>query len=142
MTDDFPRLSRKERLILELLINHGEMYGLEMVKTAPGELKRGTVYVTLGRMADKGYVESRQVKDPEDPRLPQRVFLPTGDGRRVFQAWKTARAALAGAIVCYSRSPLTPDERLEARAGRVGLVDEEERRPLGDERRDPPQDPG
>ncbi len=92
---DFPRLSRKERLILELLINQGEMYGLEMVKTAPHDLKRGTVYVTLGRMADKGYVDSRQVKAPGDPGLPKRIFRPTGYGQRVFHAWEMARAALA-----------------------------------------------
>ncbi|MCP5108749.1 MAG: sterol desaturase family protein, partial [bacterium] len=30
--DEIPRLSRKERLILELLINRGEAYGLELVK--------------------------------------------------------------------------------------------------------------
>ncbi len=78
MSDYFPRLSRKERLILDLLIDQGEMYGLEMVKTAPHDLKRGTVYVTFGRMADKGYVDSRQVKEPGDPGLPKRLFRATG----------------------------------------------------------------
>ncbi len=96
--DEIPRLSRKERLILDLLINEGEMYGLEMVKTAPHDLKRGTVYVTLGRMADKGYVESRQVKEPGDPGLPKRLFRATGYGQRVFHAWELARAAMAGGL--------------------------------------------
>ncbi len=96
---DFPRLSRKEDLILELLINKCEMYGLEMVKTAPHDLKRGTVYVILSRMADKGYVESRQVKDPGDPGLPKRLFRSTGHGQRVFQAWELARAAMAEGMV-------------------------------------------
>ena len=96
MHDEIPTLSRKERLILELLINKGEMYGLEMVKAAPHDLKRGTVYVTLGRMADKGYVDSRQVKEPGDAGLPKRIFRPTGFGKRVFHAWEMARAALAG----------------------------------------------
>ncbi len=85
MTDEIPRLSRKERLIVELLINRGEMYGLEMVKTAPHELKRGTVYVTLGRMADKGYVESRQIKEPGDPGLPKRLFRATGRGQLLWE---------------------------------------------------------
>lgn len=96
--DEIPRLSRKERLILELLINQGEMYGLEMVKTAPHDLKRGTVYVTLGRMADKGYVESRQVKEPNDPGLPKRLFKATGHGKRVFHAWEMVRTTLAGSM--------------------------------------------
>ncbi len=96
MQDEIPNLSRKERIILELLIVRGQAYGLELVKTAPHELKRGTVYVTLGRMADKGYVESEQIKEPGDPGLPKRVFRPTGHGRRVFHAWEMARAAWAG----------------------------------------------
>ncbi len=96
MTDGFSRLSRKERVILEFLINRGEMYGLEMVKTAPHELKRGTVYVTLGRMADKGYVDSRQVKEPGDPGLPKRLFRATGYGQRVFHALEMTRAVVVG----------------------------------------------
>lgn len=99
MMDDIPRLSRKERIILELLISKGEQYGLELVKARPHELKRGTVYVTLGRMADKGYVESRQVKEPGDPGLPKRIFRPTGYGQRVYQAWEMARAVMAGGVV-------------------------------------------
>ncbi len=97
--DDFPRLSRKERLILEMLINQGEMYGLEMVKASADQLKRGTVYVTLGRMADKGYVDSRQVKEPGDAGLPKRLFHATGYGQRVFHAWEMARAFLAEGMV-------------------------------------------
>ena len=93
--DDFPRLSRKERIILDLLINTGEMYGLELVKNSDGELKRGTVYVTLNRMAEKGYVESRQVDAPaHEGGLPRRKFTATGHGARVFQALEMARAAL------------------------------------------------
>ena len=61
---DIPRLTPKERLILDLLLNAPgcELYGLEMVKKSGGALKRGTVYVTLERMADKGYVTSREMK--------------------------------------------------------------------------------
>ena len=55
--DEIPKLSKKEAVILDLLVNQGSMYGLEMIR-ASDELKRGTVYVTLGRMAEKGYVES------------------------------------------------------------------------------------
>lgn len=98
---NIPRLSSKEIKILEFLIANGEMYGLELVAAAPGELKRGTVYVTLGRMADKGYVESRQVPGEEGAGgLPRRLFQATGYGARVLQAWELADSALAwkGAI--------------------------------------------
>jgi lipopolysaccharide export LptBFGC system permease protein LptF len=42
-----PRLSAKELLILELLVRDNAMYGLELVAASRGQLKRGTVYVTL-----------------------------------------------------------------------------------------------
>ncbi|HEX8367618.1 MAG TPA: hypothetical protein VF604_03545, partial [Pyrinomonadaceae bacterium] len=58
--NEFPKLSRKEFLILEMLIGKGEMFGLEMVEASEGNLKRGTIYVTLQRMGDKGYIESRE----------------------------------------------------------------------------------
>src|SRR5687767_470787 len=54
-----PRLSPKELLILELLVGHDDMYGLAMVTASRRRLKRGTVYVTLGRMEEKGYIASR-----------------------------------------------------------------------------------
>lgn len=88
-----PSLSKKEQRILQLLISNGEMYGLEMVK-ADSALKRGTIYVTLGRMADKGYVESRQVKEEGRPGLPKRVFRASALGARVYDAWQIAHAAI------------------------------------------------
>ena len=93
---DIPRLSPKEAKILQLLIASGEMYGLELVAAAPDELKRGTVYVTLGRMADKGYVDSRQVPGAEGAGgLPRRLFHATGHGARVLHAWEMASREFA-----------------------------------------------
>ncbi len=40
------------------------MYGLALVEQSAGPLKRGTVYLTLGRMEDKKYVESRTEAPP------------------------------------------------------------------------------
>jgi PadR family transcriptional regulator, regulatory protein PadR len=89
---EFPKLSRKEMLILEMLIGKGEMFGLEMVEASEGELKRGTIYVTLQRMGDKGYIESR-----EEPRqipeigIPRRKYSATGLGEKVYQTNLKAR---------------------------------------------------
>ena len=92
---DIPRRSPKEAIILQLLIANGEMYGLELVNAAPDKIKRGTVYVTLGRMADKGYVESRQVPGDEGTGgLPRRLFQATGYGARVLHAWELAASSL------------------------------------------------
>jgi DNA-binding PadR family transcriptional regulator len=86
-----PTLSPKESVILELLVRAREMYGLELVAASGGALKRGTVYVTLGRMEEKGYVASRlEDAPPAAGGLPRRIYAPTALGRRVLTAWTTA----------------------------------------------------
>jgi PadR family transcriptional regulator PadR len=83
-----PRLSGKETLILELLARDGERYGLQLVAGSKGRLKRGTVYVTLGRMADKGYVTSRAEEAPDGVGgLPRRLYEASPYGLRVLKAW-------------------------------------------------------
>jgi DNA-binding PadR family transcriptional regulator len=86
--DGLPSLPRKERLILELLVAEGPLYGLQLVKLSQGALKRGTVYATLARMESKGYVESEQESLPPGAiGLPRRIFRPTALGTRVLNAW-------------------------------------------------------
>lgn len=91
-----PSLSGKEALVLELLLENSakEMYGLEMVASSGDRLKRGTVYVTLDRMEDKGYVQSRQEdRRPDASGLPRRLYRITGYGRKILEAWQMAREA-------------------------------------------------
>jgi len=90
------RLSRTEQAILTLLISDGELFGLQLVERSDGAVKRGTVYVTLGRMQEKGYVESRT--EPPVPGaigLPRRLYRPTAYGVGVFRAWSRAARAIA-----------------------------------------------
>ena len=88
---DLPSFSATERLIIELLAAHEELFGLRMVELSDGRLKRGTVYVTLGRMQEKGYLESRQEPLPEGAiGLPRRLYRPTGLAMRILAAWKAA----------------------------------------------------
>jgi PadR family transcriptional regulator PadR len=59
-------------------------------------LKRGTVYVTLGRMEEKGFITSRQEDAPPAAGgLPRRVYEPTPLGRQVCRAWGRVRQQLA-----------------------------------------------
>jgi DNA-binding PadR family transcriptional regulator len=81
-------LSEKESLILELLSEGSEMYGLQLVAASRRRLKRGTVYVTLGRMEEKGYIASHLEDAPANAGgLPRRIYRPTALGRRVLAAW-------------------------------------------------------
>ena len=89
-------LPKKERLILEFLTSVGPMYGLQLVEHSDGALKRGTVYVTLGRMEAKGLVESQQ--EPLPPGgigLPRRLYRPTALGERMLRAWTAFTRELA-----------------------------------------------
>ena len=88
-------LSAKESLILELLVHQQEMYGLQLVAASRRRLKRGTVYVTLGRMEEKGYVTSRlEDAPPQAGGLPRRVYEATPLGRRVLTHWTEAGQVL------------------------------------------------
>jgi PadR family transcriptional regulator, regulatory protein PadR len=103
MNDRRPRmltLSSKESLILELLVQNQGMYGLQLVANSGGRLKRGTVYVTLGRMEGKGYITSRLEDPPADAGgMPRRLYQPTTLGRRVLKAWTSAAEHLVPEFV-------------------------------------------
>lgn len=85
-----PSLSQKEFVIMNLLIGaRKEMYGLELVNKSDGALKRGTIYVTLNRLEEKGYIASR-TEDAEGEAIPRRLYKPTGLGAKVFNALAAA----------------------------------------------------
>jgi PadR family transcriptional regulator, regulatory protein PadR len=90
-----PSISATESLILDLL-EAGERFGLEMVEISGGRLKRGSIYVTLGRMERKGFVESRQEERPPGAiGLPRRLYRATSYGLKVRDAYGLLREALA-----------------------------------------------
>jgi DNA-binding PadR family transcriptional regulator len=84
--NDLPGLSEKEYLILNLLIGSpAPMYGLAMVEQSDGKLKRGTIYTTLNRLEEKGYITSKR-EEAEAGLQPRRLYKPTGQGVKVFRA--------------------------------------------------------
>lgn len=79
---------------MQLLMKHGEMYGLQF--ESAGRLKRGTIYVTLGRMEAKNYIRSRQEEPlPGAIGLPRRMYKLTDYGTHVLHAWETYRDVFA-----------------------------------------------
>jgi PadR family transcriptional regulator PadR len=94
--EPLPSLSPKELLILRMLVVR-EMYGQELVKQSEGELKRGTVYVTLQRMEEKGFVTSTQEERPQsEGGIPRRRYRIAGEGQRVLHAYERFEALAAG----------------------------------------------
>ena len=92
--NDLTSLSPKEYEILQLLIEHGELYGLDMIKRSKA-LKRGSIYVLLSRMSDKGFVESRLSKEPSGG-PPRRRYKATALGNRAASAYEAAKAVMSG----------------------------------------------
>ena len=93
--------TRSELIIFNLLsANTQGMYGAQLVGNSGGSLTSKTVYVILGRMKGKGYVEGeKELKAPSGERGPKRrIWTLTGEGRRVFDAWKIMQGHLAGAM--------------------------------------------
>ena len=96
MTDlRLPSMTRTESLVMDLL-RRGDQYGLELVDASDGALKRGSVYVILARMEDKGFVDSWQEHRAEgESGLPRRVYRATQYGLKVHDAFALLREALA-----------------------------------------------
>lgn len=84
--NEFPALSGIEYLVMDLLDRNGEMFGLEMVDRSEGELKKGTIYVTLGRMVDKDLLTSRTEGADAETKGQKRLYEATDYGKRVFRA--------------------------------------------------------
>lgn len=90
-----PSMSRTESLVLEMLRGR-DRYGLELVDASGGALKRGSVYVILARMEEKGFVESwQEERAPGASGLPRRLYRATDYGRKVHEAFAMLREALA-----------------------------------------------
>ena len=78
------------------LLRGRERYGLELVDASGGALKRGSVYVILARMEEKGFVESWQEERTQGASgLPRRLYRATPYGRKVHAAFAMLREALA-----------------------------------------------
>lgn len=90
-------ITKTEALVLQQLVNAAgsELYGLQMVKDTNGALKMGSVYVILGRLEDKGFVESRreELKEDSSRAVPRRLYKITGSGSRIYNAYASAMAA-------------------------------------------------
>jgi PadR family transcriptional regulator PadR len=94
-----PSLSAKEAEVLALLAG-GEMFGLQIVEASAGGIARGTIYVTLGRMEEKGFVTSRpDPKSAGQPGLPRRLYRATPLGAAALRA----RADVALALTLATR---------------------------------------
>jgi len=87
-----PRLSHQTAtLLVELLANPGTWrYGYDLIRTT--DLTAGTLYPTLIRLADSGWLTTRWEARTEGGRPPRHLYRLTGEGVRGARAM-LARAA-------------------------------------------------
>ena len=84
----------KELLLLEILAGSGRpRYGKEMMEEAG--LKHGTIYPTLYRMEERGYVTAWEERAPGERGIGRRMYQITGLGQRALNAAYAAAAAFA-----------------------------------------------
>jgi DNA-binding PadR family transcriptional regulator len=74
------RITETEREVLELLAEHGQMYGADL-RDASAQLRGPfkALYVTLGAMEERKLIQGHEV-----PPFSRRVFSITGIGRRAL----------------------------------------------------------
>jgi DNA-binding PadR family transcriptional regulator len=90
-----PSISATESLVIDL-VGKDERYGLELIALSGHKLKRGTIYVTLSRMEQKGFITSRQEEpNPAAIGLPRRMYQVTPFGIQVQKAYKALSHTLA-----------------------------------------------
>lgn len=90
-----PSMSPTESLVMDLL-RARDRYGLELVDASNGALKRGSIYVILTRMEEKGFVDSWQEEKPAgESGIPRRLYRATEYGLKVHDAFALLRDALA-----------------------------------------------
>ena len=102
LDNQLPRITNTEALIMKVLLDKAgtEIYGWELMEASDGKLKRGTIYVILNRMEDKGFIESRKEIRREGARgLPRRMYKLTGLGQRTISAWEVAMSNFHGDLV-------------------------------------------
>lgn len=90
VSNALPRLpSQAEFTVLSVLDDHGPSYGLELVARSNGAIKRGGVYVLLGRLQEKGLVASTIPTPTKKHRgLPRPVYNITPLGQKALAACK------------------------------------------------------
>lgn len=75
----------QEAVVLHILMERGESYGLHLVRASGGKLHRGSVYVLLGKMEERGFVRSYE-EDEARPYvgIKRRLYVVTGHGKIAY----------------------------------------------------------
>lgn len=95
--------SQREAVLLQILVS-GEKYGLELrsayVERTKSSMPLGSLYVTLQRMEDKGFIESRTGESSHERGGNRRKFFKiTGEGASALNAYVQHSTRVFGGII-------------------------------------------
>jgi DNA-binding PadR family transcriptional regulator len=71
---------RKEQTVLQILEQRPDAFGVDIVLWSNGALERGTVYVTLAWLQDRGLIESSFERITPPGLIPRRQYRLTESG--------------------------------------------------------------
>ncbi len=104
-----PIAKGKRRMIMELLAIHGELTGADLIRLEP-ELHRASTYVTLARLEEDGWLQSRYEKIPGEQTRTRRFFVLTSLGENVLELDRQQARIQAG-VVPSTAHPASPGKR-------------------------------
>lgn len=74
------------------------LYALQVVDQADGAIKRGSIYVLLGRLTLKGFIKMTKPKEAQNyPGLPRPIYRLSPEGLKVVRTAYELRHLAAGA---------------------------------------------
>jgi PadR family transcriptional regulator, regulatory protein PadR len=93
---DFPTLA--EMRVMQLLQDAPKgLYGLQIVERSNGAIKRGSVYVLLGRLEEKGFIDVTRTQEANHPGLPRPHYRLNAAGARVLATAESMGMLAVGA---------------------------------------------
>jgi DNA-binding PadR family transcriptional regulator len=97
------RITDAELLLMGVLVGvNRDLCCADVERSGGVEIKHGSVYVLMQRLERKGFVTSRQAKEPPDrPGIPRRLYRPTPTG--VSEARRIVTDRLRDVRVTYDR---------------------------------------
>ena len=125
------QLSRRERQIMDVLIEHSQCSAHEVQKAMSEPPSYSTVRALLARLVDKGAVKYRQdgSKYIYSPQIAEEKAQQSALGRLVKTFFRGSRVKAVNALLSYDDEPLSRQEvaSLERTIERLKLQQETER---------------
>lgn len=81
-------MSPKEQLVLRILMDNPKgLYGSQFVQLSEGKLSRGTIYVLLDRLVEKGYVREEEQPPTSEYQIARTRHFLAAAGQKAYKSF-------------------------------------------------------